>query len=305
MSVPPLKRLRRNVRSHLLVAAIRLLGRLPRGLVMALGGLVARLGWVVAPANRRLMLAHLAVAFPEKGEAERRAIARACLRHLAWLAAEVVTVGSYGDRLDEYVSFAPGAEALLRDAHARGKGIVWITGHLGNWELMARRVAGTGVPCATIAKAGHDPRITALLQETRAGGRVEVLWRESPNTARAMIRCFRQGKLLGILIDQDTRVQGVFVPFFGRPAFTPRAAGDLALRFQAPVLAGWCRRRGPRPGDGHEVCIEEVPYDPRPADPEAESVRITAAATAALERAIRDRPEEWVWMHERWKTAPP
>jgi len=305
VSVPPLTRIRRTVRSHLLVGAIRLLALLPRGLVMALGSLVARLAWLLAPATRRQMLAHLAQALPEQSEEERRAIARASLRHLAWLAAEVVSVRSYDARLEEYVAFAPGAEARVRAALAPGRGIVYITGHVGNWELMARRMARAGVPCATIAKAGHDPRITALLEEARTGGNVEVLWRESPSTARAMIRCFRQGKLLGILIDQDTQVQGVFVPFFGRPAFTPRAAGDLALRFQAPVLVGWARRRGPRAGQGHEICVEELDYDPEPADPEAESVRLTAAATAVLERAIRARPEEWVWMHERWKTPPP
>ncbi len=305
MSVPPLKRIRRTLRSHVLVATVRFLGLFPRPLVMALGTVVGWLAWRLSSANRRQMLDHLAVAFPDWSEARRASVARACLRHLAWLAAEVVSVSHYDDLLEEYVSFAPGAEARLRAAHEQGRGLLWVTGHVGNWELMARRVARTGIPCATIAKAGQDPRITALLEDARTGGNVEVLWRESPSTARAMIRCFRQGKLLGILIDQDTKVQGVFVPFFGRLAFTPRAAGDLALRFHAPVLVGWARRRGPRPGAGHEIFVEEVPYDARPADTEAESIRITARATAILQKAIQDRPEEWVWMHERWKTHPP
>lgn len=304
MSVPLHKRIRRGLRSWILVGAVRLLSMLPPGPVLVLASLVGRLAWL-APGNRRQMLAHLALALPERSEAERRAIARACLVHLAWLAAEVVTIRSFDARLDEYVSFAPGAEERVKRALALGRGIVYITGHVGNWELMARRMARAGVPCATIAKAGQDPRLTALLEGARTEGNVEVLWRESPSTARAMIRCFRQGKLLGILIDQDTKVQGVFVPFFGRPAFTPRAAGDLALRFQAPVLVGWTRRRGRRRGAGHEVCVEEIAYDPRPADTEAESIRITARATAILQQAIQDRPEEWVWMHERWKTPPP
>jgi KDO2-lipid IV(A) lauroyltransferase len=120
-----------------------------------------------------------------------------------------------------------------------------------------------------------------------------------------MIRCFKQGKLLGLLIDQDTRVQGVYVPFFGKPAYTPRAAGDLAMRFRAPVVVGWCRRRGPRRGDGHEIQVVDVPYDPEAADAGAEALRITAACTARLEQAIRQNPPEWVWMHERWKRQPP
>jgi KDO2-lipid IV(A) lauroyltransferase len=100
-------------------------------------------------------------------------------------------------------------------------------------------------------------------------------------------------------------VQSVFVPFFGRPASTPRAAADLALRFRAPVVVGTCRRRGPRPGDGHEVAAVEVAYDPDAQDREVEAVRLTGACTAVLEDAIRRNPPEWVWMHERWKTAPP
>jgi KDO2-lipid IV(A) lauroyltransferase len=120
-----------------------------------------------------------------------------------------------------------------------------------------------------------------------------------------MIRCFKRNEILGILIDQDTSVQGVFVPFFGRPAFTPRAAADLALRFRAPVVVGTCRRRGPRAGDGHEISAVEVACDPDAPDREAEAIRLTAACTAVLEAAIRRNPAEWVWMHERWKTAPP
>ena len=97
-----------------------------------------------------------------------------------------------------------------------------------------------------------------------------------------MLRLFKQGGTLGILIDQDIReVQSVFVPFFGRPAATPRAAADLALRFGATVLVVTCHRRGARPGDGHRVEVVEVPYDAAPADREAEVIRLTAACVAA------------------------
>jgi KDO2-lipid IV(A) lauroyltransferase len=98
-------------------------------------------------------------------------------------------------------------------------------------------------------------------------------------------------------------VQGVFVPFFGRLAFTPRAAADLALRFGAPVFVGWSRRKG-RAGQGYHLELEPVPYDPDAPDQESEAVRITAACTARLEQVIRENPAEWVWMHRRWKTQP-
>jgi KDO2-lipid IV(A) lauroyltransferase len=304
MTVPLRKRIKRSLRSAVLRAVIHLLVRVPLRLALVVAGLVGRAGWVLARGTRRQVLAQLAIAFPEKTTAEREAIGRASVLHLARLSAEVATLRSWRGRLPERISYAPGVEERLRQLSAAGRGVVFVTGHVGNWELMAQRVAGE-IPSATIARAGNDPALTALIGRIRAEGRVETLWREDPATARAMIRCFRQGKLLGILIDQDTRVQGVHVPFFGRPAFTPRGAADLALRFGAPVVVGWCRRRGPRTLDGHEILLVDVPYDPDPADREAEVVRLTAACTALLEAAIRASPAEWVWMHERWRTPPP
>ncbi len=305
MTVPLRKRVKRGVRSVILVAAVRLLSHLPLRVALALATAVGRLAWHVARGTRRQMLAQLATAFPERTAAEREAIARASLVHLAWLAAEVVTLPRWRAGVEAYVGLAPGAEDVVRRAMARGKGLVYVTGHVGNWELQAQRVPRIGPwPAATIAKATIDPRMNVLIEESRREGGVETLWRENPSTARAMIRCFKRNEILGILIDQDTSVQSVFVPFFGRLASTPRAAADLALRFRAPVVVGWSRRRGPRPGDGHEVSAVEIAYDPEAPDREAEAVRLTAACTAALEEAIRRNPAEWVWMHERWKTRP-
>jgi len=303
MTVPLHKQVKRGVRSVLVRAAIRLFALVPLRPALALASFVARLGWVVARKTRAQMLAQLAVAFPDRPEAEREEIGRASLHHLAWLAAEVATLDGYRARLPEYVGFAPGAEARLRELMGRGRGLVYVTGHIGNWELMAQRVAADH-PSATIARTGNDPKLTELIGRARAKGKVETLWREDPGTARAMIRCFKQGKLLGILIDQDTNVQSVFVPFFGRPASTPRGAADLAIRFKVPVVVGWCRRRGAAPGAGHEIDCIEIPYDPAPPDKDAEVTRLTATCTTALEAVIRRNPAEWVWMHERWKTRP-
>jgi len=280
------------------------LANLPLRAALALATFVSAVAWRVAGGTRRRMLAQLAIAYPELSEAERTARGRGALKHLTWLAAEMLAVRSYDAALEDYVTFAPGAEARLREAMAGGRGLIMVSGHIGHWELLARRLVRAGVPCASVARSGTSPVLHALLHRFRTDSKFEILLRDDPGTARAIIRCLRAGKLLGLLIDQDTDVQGVFVPFFGRLAWTPRAAGDLALRFKAPVAVIWSRRRGPRAGDGHELSIELVPYDADAPDREAESVRITAAATALLEAAIRARPEEWVWMHERWRTRP-
>jgi KDO2-lipid IV(A) lauroyltransferase len=307
MAVPLRKRAKRAVRSVVLRAAIRLLSWLPLRPALVIGSLAGRLAWLLDRRDRCLMLEHLALALPEKSAGERRVIARASLVHLGQLAMEAIAIRSYGDRLEEYVSFAPGAEEVVRRALARGKGLVVVAGHIGNWELLARRMAVFAQPNAVIAKRNADPKLNEMVARFREQGRVKTLWRDDPTTGRELIRLFRQGGTLGILIDQDTRVQGVFVPFFGRLAFTPRAVGDLALRFGASVVVATSRRRGPRPGDGHELEVVELAYDPDPveAEREAEVERITAAAVALQESAIRRNPFEWVWMHRRWKTRPP
>jgi KDO2-lipid IV(A) lauroyltransferase len=304
LAIPLLTRARRALRGVALRGLVALFAGLPLRTALALASGLSWCGWRLAVQTRRRMLAHLAIAFPALSAAEREALGQASLRHLAWLVAEMLSVRSYDSALERYVSFAPGAEARLRQVMAEGRGLVMVSGHIGHWELLARRLVRAGIPCATVARSGTNPIVHAVLDRFRAEGRFEVLLREDPGTARAIIRSLREGKLLGLLIDQDTVVQGLFVPFFGRPAWTPRAAGDLALRFRAPVAVIWSRRRGPGAGDGHELSIELVPYDAAAADRGAESERITAACTARLEAAIRARPEEWVWMHERWKTRP-
>jgi KDO2-lipid IV(A) lauroyltransferase len=302
MPVPLSKRIKRSIRSALVRAAIGLLGLLPLAPALALGGLVGRAAFHLARRTRRLALASLAQAFPERSEAERAEIARQMFVALGRAALELASIHAYDARLESYVELDP--PALLKDVIARGKGMVFVTGHLGSWELLARRIARAGIPNAVIAKAGGDPRLNEVVARFRARGGVATLWRESPDTGRAIIRTFRQGKALGLLIDQDTKVQGVFVPFFGREAWTPRAAADLALRFGAPVVVGSIHRKGPRPADGHRLEVTEIPFATDPPDREAEVTRLTAACTAVLEDAIRRHPAEWVWMHERWKTRP-
>jgi KDO2-lipid IV(A) lauroyltransferase len=251
---------------------------------------------------RRDTRASLAVAFPEKSAAERDVIGRASLVHLGRVAAEAVTLHRWLGELDQRVVVPPGALAVVERARARGKGIVLALGHIGNWELTCR-LSRYVQPNAAIAKRSWHPRLDALAEELRGRTAVQTFWRDDPATGRSMLKLFRAGGTLGILIDQDIAgVQNVFVPFFGRPAATPRAAGDLALRFDATLLVITCARR---PEGGHVLEVVEVPHHAGASDREAEVVRLTAACAAVQEAAIRRHPEEWVWMHQRWKTRPP
>ena len=298
---PPLsKRLKRTLRYGLLRAALALVGLLPLGWAQALGRALGSAAFHLAPAERRKALATLSVAFPEMTDQARLEVVRRCFRHLGTVVLEMAVAPRLGARLERLVDVSGEALTRLQDAHARGKGVVCVTAHLGNWELHAARVARYGFPLSAVGKENVDPRLTRLMERSRAAGGMRTLWRGQPGVAVAMLRALRKGELLGMLIDQDTNVQNVFVPFFGRPAATPRAAADLVLRTGAAALV-FLNHRG---DDGvYRTTTEEVEV-PRTGDDERDAVELTARMTERIEAAVRAHPEQWVWMHQRWKTKP-
>lgn len=300
MQHPPLaKRLKRFLRYVLIRAVLALVHRVPLGLGQWLGLRLGALAFLVAGGERRKAMKSLAQAFPEKSDAERHALARACFRHLAAAAFEVGCTASLDKHLESLVAWPEEDRRVLETALARGKGVVFVSGHVGNWELLARRVARAGYPSQSIAKETTDPRLTELVGRFRARGGVRSIWRGQEGAARAMLRALKAGEILGLLIDQDTKVQSVFVPFFGALAATPRAAADLALRTGAAVVVGFCQRDG----KGYRLTMEEVPV-PEGLEREEAAVALTAALSERIESAIRRAPEQWVWMHQRWKTRP-
>lgn len=263
-------------------------------LFQVLGWLAA---WVDRP-DRRRAEAHLAQAFPELGPAVHRRLTRRMFVHLATSAAEALHINRFLSG-PHAVALGPECHRVFADALAEGRGAIAVTGHLGNWELLAQVVATAGFPVHTIAKPLYDPRLTRWVDALRGQHGLQTIWRGERGTSRDMLRVFRQQEMLALLIDQDTKVQGAFVPFFGRLAHTPTAAAALALRLQTPVVLCWIRRQGSQ----HRVFVERVSV---PVENTPETVRqLTATLTARLEAAIRQAPEQWVWLHRRWKQAPP
>jgi KDO2-lipid IV(A) lauroyltransferase len=295
---PPSKRLKRALRYAAVRAAVGLVGALPIRLAGLLGEWFGAWAYELAASERRKALDSLATAFPEKSFEEREAIALGCFRHLGRCAFEVCCVRQIDRDQERWIAFPEADRQVLDAALARGKGVVFVSGHLGNWELLGRRLGRTGYPTYTIAKATTDPRLTRLVERFRGEGRIRIIWRGQDGAAKEMLRALREGAILGLFIDQDTRVQSVFVPFFGRPASTPRAAADLALRSGAAVVVGFCHREE---GGRYRLSVTEVPV-PQGGRSEEATVSLTARMTEEIERAIRQRPEQWVWMHRRWRT---
>jgi KDO2-lipid IV(A) lauroyltransferase len=295
---PLSKRLKRALRYGLIRAALAVAQWLPLGVAQVLGRAIGTAAFHLAPGERRKALASLAVAFPEMSEAERLALAKRNFQHLGTAGMEMVVAPRLGDRFDRLVDTSGDALEAMRTAAASGRGGVAVAAHLGNWELQAWSVVRRGLPLYAVGKENVDPRLTRLIDKFRARGGIRNIWRGQPGAAVSLLKALRRGELLGILIDQDTNVQSVFVPFFGRPAWTPRAAADLVLRTGAMAVVCLLYKR---PDGTYRVHSEEVDV-PRTGDAEADAVELTARFTARIEAAIRAHPEQWVWMHQRWKT---
>ncbi len=301
MEPPPLaKRIKRFLRYWLIRALLAAARCLPISAGLKLGEACGSIAFALAARERRFALEALARAFPDASEEERRHLARASFRHLGRCAFELAAIRQIDPVISDWIEWPEADRRLLESALARGRGVVFVSGHVGSWELLARRVALAGFPASTIAKETTDWRLTELVERFRAQGKVESIWRGQQGAAKRMLRVLKAGGILGLLIDQDTRVQSVFVPFFGHPAATPRAAADLALRTGAPVVVGFCQRKR----DGYyRLSMKEI-FPVRTGDQESDAIALTSVLTKEIENAIRRSPSQWVWMHRRWKTQP-
>jgi KDO2-lipid IV(A) lauroyltransferase len=191
-------------------------------------------------------------------------------------------------------------EENLRTALARGKGVIYVTGHIGSWELMADVISAIH-PLSVIAAPIEPEQVNDMIVELRAGMGVRTILRSRPGAAKELIRAFRENRVLGILIDQDTDVESAFVDFMGKPARTPTAAASMAIKFGAPVVFGYIQRRK----DGRHTVMIEGPLHLATTDDRGKDIIIaTAMLTKKIEDVIQKNPEQWVWMHRRWRRQP-
>lgn len=295
----PLRRLRRATRgprNAVLAAGIRagkrLLALLPLSVALAIGRGCGWLYYVLVPSRRRQADRHLAMAFPDWTAARRRAVIRGMFMHAGASFAELAQWHTL--RGTDYVTV--GGSEVLDAALAQGRGVIAITGHVGNWELLAAEMARRGYPLTVVARRVNDERFQALVGELRRENGLVVLDRDSPTFVQDVRRELEQNRIVALLIDQDTRGAGVWVPFFGRPARTPPGAAVLALRKQAAVIATFIERR---PEGGHRITLRAIP--PVEGGSRDRVVALTARMTEAIEQQIRHNPVEWVWWHERWR----
>ena len=269
---------------------------LPSRIAYALGDALAAGWWAADARHRRLALANLRIAFPDLAEPRRRRIAFANFRHLCAVLVDTLRSGKITpatwERHVEIVGDGP-----YSATRGHGLGAIAISGHLGNWEMISAHVFRYG-EAYIVAKPIHNPGIDRAIRARRlsAGGRQIDPDRNAP---KEIMRALRTGVPVLFLVDQSARgLEGILVPFFGRPAPTHTGPAVLALRTGAPVfpIFAWRRKDG-----GIRLVYGDRVELIRTGDLRKDVEANTALFTKVVEDAVRETPEQWFWVHDRWR----
>ncbi len=280
---------------------IKLLGLLPRPLARAVGIAIGLAVYACHRRLRRVARRNLALAFPEMPERERRRLVRGEFISLGRQFAEVCLFPRYTRENVSRVVVYDGFENF-EHAYARGQGVLFLTGHLGAWELSAFAHSLNGHPLKIVMRKLDNPYLDALIQRYRTMHGNHTV--DKDDFVRGLLSAMRAGETVGILMDTNmTPPQGVFVDFFGIPACTASGLARIALRTGAAVVPGFTvwdstlRKYILR----FDPAVELI----RTGDDEADIVANTAKFTKVIETFIRRYPDQWLWVHRRWKTRPP
>jgi KDO2-lipid IV(A) lauroyltransferase len=277
---------------------------MPPAMVRASGTALGLAFYAVDGAHRRIAATNLANAFPQRPEAERRAIARRAFGHFGRLMMELLKFATL-TKEQMLARVDIDGEERARSAYAQGRGVIFVTGHFGFWELQALVHAARVEPVGVLGRALDNPQLNTLLEQIRQRTGNTVIYRRG--TIRRVLRLLQDRRGVAILIDQHIMSRdAIYVDFFQRPAATTSAIAALALRTGAPVMPVFAL-----PGArGRYRMIYEHPVEPPSAeaveaDRDAAMREFTQRCTDVLEMYVRRHPDLWLWMHRRWRDMNP
>lgn len=291
--------MRHRLEYALVRALLALVRVVPDPLVRASGTGLGLLFYAIDGAHRRIAWQNLATAFPQRSEAERRAIARGAFEHFGRLAMELLKFATLTPS-QMLARVEIDGEERARSAYAQGKGVLFVTGHFGFWELQALVHALRVEPVGVIGRALDNPFLNRLLEDIRQRTGNTVIYRKE--TLRRVLRLLQSGHGVAVLIDQHIMSRdAIYVDFFERPAATTSAIAALALRTGAPVVPVFAVPIG----RGRYRLIYEHPVDPPSAEAPDAVREFTQRCTDVLEMYVRRDPQLWLWMHRRWRDVLP
>ncbi len=289
---------RRYVRFCLARAVVPALRLVPPRAGMALGRAAGRLGYLFSRRHYRYAFDNLRRAYPEKTPEQLRALLRETFEQTGMTAMETLRLTRPGPHPEFVISME--GEEHVRGALDKGKGVVMLTGHIGNWELLAWNLVQRGYRGAVIAKKIKSPAVDAWIVNVRRRNGVETLYREG--ALRQSLRFLRNGGIIGLLPDQDIRkIPGIFVDFFGLPTYTPTGPVLIAKASGAPIVPIFMLRTAPL--HFRLVAFPEIDLL-RHEDRDTELRLNTQRWTRIIEDCVREHPAQWAWFHRRWKTRP-
>jgi len=264
----------------------------------------AVLGWVMLICSHhrnRIALRNLSFAFKEKDGEERKRILRKCCENVGKSLVEFLRLPPLGGNGEIHELVSLEGEQHLRTALGKGRGVILLTAHYGNWELVGAKLAACGYPLNVLARPQRDERTTRLMNRIREAAGMRVLTSRNASSGE-ILQCLRKGEIVGFLNDQNAGRKGVFVDFFGRPASTPGGAALFALRTKAAVVPMFALRNE---NDTHVALLLPEVEIIQTGNLRRDVAANTALFTRLIEEQIRTRPELWFWLHDRWRARPP
>ena len=292
MAGPTRRAFRARAIYRLLVVIGAIGRRIPLPIGRALGRALGTLAWHLLKRERNKALRNIAVAFPEWSDAKRRATIKAMFRHHGMSLFEIAWLPNVTRENLAETSDIDGLDAVLAKID-EGRGVVAFTGHCGNWEWVAYAAGLHGRPMTVMQRERNEADLNRFIVELRARAGIRTIDRGSAGAGREMIQNLKRGGMTCFLIDQNIRAESAKVPFFGHPALTPIGPAKLAIRTGAMIALAFIERR-----NGRQQIRWTGPFETsRDDDP----IALTARITAAIEDQIRRAPEQWVWMHDRWR----
>ncbi len=310
----PMQRAKNDVIWAMAASALAATHRVPVAALRTIGRGLGLVAYVLVGRARRTALANVGLVFPDLDALARRALVRRSFATLGELLGETVALlGASGG--PSPLALDAASRAVIEDARAEGRGVVFVSAHLGPWERVAASLVAAGVPLVTVARESYDPRFTRLYERLREARGVRVVWRGRPAAAIRMVRTLREGGVLGMPMDLNGRVPSSAVPFLGHPARTAIGPARIALRTGAAVVVGTAAPDGTQRDAGPSLTVTatrirtedlHVPRDREQAndrgalDAPARVLALTARINDELSRRILALPHAWPWMHPRW-----